>query len=390
MIISIFSWYFGNLQKAQAERMLLAFGENGMFIVRDSKIRQNDLALSVRDDDDIKHYRIVCHDSGEFAIFSPGPCFATLLELISHYQERNDSLPIRLTGPFPRKWPILQSIINNDPWEVPRDSISVSKILLTWGHFEQVLVGRWNDSIDVSVRIPITFSRDDFLEQIKVMKKLSHPNIVQLYGHCSHCNPPLIVTEPVKNGYLLNYLREDKGKTLKLPQLIDISLQVASGMAFLEKCNVLHQYIAAENVAVVAKNMFKVDNFRTARFVYGFYMYKKFQVPVKWKSPDSLGPYWLSQKSDVWSFGILLYEIFTRGSEPYPGMEDEEVIRRVARGYRMPKPDGCPEYLYGFMLMCWKRRPDDRPTFGRLKHLLEVQKSVHEGKWDLLQCQLNK
>ena len=149
-------------------------------------------------------------------------------------------------------------------------------------------------------------SRDDFLEQIKVMKKLSHRNLVQLYGYCSDCNPPLIVTEPVKNGYLLNYLREDKGKSLKLPQLLDISIQVASGMAFLDKHNVLHRNLRAANVAVVATNEYKIDNFRLATFISLMdELGEKQELPIKWMPPEVLCGGEFSTKSDVWSFGII-------------------------------------------------------------------------------------
>ena len=282
-----------------------------MFIVRDRETRQNDLALSVRDDDGIKHYQIVCHDSGEFTIFSRGFSFDTLTDLISHYKQKNGKSSIRLSDPLPTKWPILQSMIDKDPWEVPRESISTTNILQE-GLYHKVLEGMWNESIDVSVRRSITLSRVDFLKQIKVMKKLSHPHVVQLYGYCSDCNPPLIVTEPVKNGYLLNYLREDKGKSLKLPQLLDISIQVASGMAYLDKHNVLHRNLGARNVAVVAKNMFKIDNFRLATFISLMdKLDEKQEFPIKWMPPEVLCGGEFSTKTDVWSFGILLYEIIT-------------------------------------------------------------------------------
>ena len=112
-----------------------------MFIVRDRETRQNDLSLSVRDDDGIKHYQIVCHDSGEFTIFSRGLSFDTLTDLISHYKQKYGKSPIRLSDPLPTKWPILQSMIDKDPWEVPRDSISTTNILQE-GLYHKVLEGR--------------------------------------------------------------------------------------------------------------------------------------------------------------------------------------------------------------------------------------------------------
>ena len=227
-----------------------------MFIVRDSENRPNDLALSARDDDDIKHYQIVCHDSGEFAIFSPGPCFATLLELISHYQEKNDSLPIDLTDPFPRKWLIVQSVISKDPWEVSCKRFSFISCLYE-RELYRVWKGKWKEFfMDVAIKRPISRkgSNEDILQEVFIMKKLFHSKLVRLYAFCSDCDHYLIVTEPLGHGDLLNHLRERRLKSLGLAEMIDISAQIASGMAYLEKHRIIHRNLAARNVLCIWGN----------------------------------------------------------------------------------------------------------------------------------------
>ena len=331
-----------------------------MFIVRDCEIRQNDLLLSVRDDDGIKNYRI-----------------SELINQQHTYQEKTDRLPLRFFQPFPLKRPILQSMINEDPWEVPRNSISITKILPTRDSVHQILEGRWNDSIEVSVRRPIIGRREDFLKQTELMKKLSHENLVQLYATCSDCNPPLIVTEPVRNGYLLEYLHEHSRNSLKLQQLIDIAFQVASGMAYLEKHNVVHRGLAARNIAVVAKNKFKIDNFILSKYTSSMDEFEvQHHLPTKWTAPEALFKNKFSIKSDVWSFGILLYEIVTYGREPYPGMPIEEVMYRLKGSYRVLKPEECPNYFFSKMLMCWKENTEERPTFSHLERLFKMRNLI--------------
>ena len=317
--------------------MLLAFGENGMFLVRDSEIRPNDLALSVRDDDGIKHYQIVCHDSGEVAIFSPGPCFATLLELISHYQEKNDSLPIHLTDPFPRKWLIVQSVISKDPWEVSCKSFSFISCLYE-GELYRAWKGKWKEfSMDVAIKRPISRkgSNEDILQEVFIMKKLFHSKLVRLYAFCSDCDHYLIVTEALGHGDLLNHLRERRLKSLGLAEMIDISAQIASGMAYLEKHRIIHRNLAARNVFVFGETKVKIGNFSRALSLTEkeFIVVPNCSVPIRWMPPEIKSGKRFSVKTDVWSFGIILYEIVTNGCTPYPGMSNAEAMAKTAFGY---------------------------------------------------------
>ena len=346
-----------------------------MFIVRDSEIRQNDLSLSVRDYGSIQHYQIVCHDSGEFAIFSPGPCFATLLELISHYQEKNHSLPIHLTDPFPRKWPIVPSVISEDPWEASCKSFSFISCLYE-GELYRVWKGKWKEfSMDVAIKGPISRKRSNkgVLKEVSIMQKLFHSKLVRLYAFCSDCPDYLIVTEPLGHGNLLDYLQERGRKSLELEKMIDISAQIGSGMAYLEKHRIIHCDLAARNVFVFGETKVKIGNFSHALSLTEkeFIVVPNCSVPIRWMPPEIKSGYRFSLKTDVWSFGIILYEIVTNGCTPYPGMSNTEVKAKTVSGYRMPQPDGCPKYLYNHMMSCWQANPEDRPTFAWLQQDLE-------------------
>ena len=204
------------------------------------------------------------------------------------------------------------------------------------------------------------------------MKKLRHPKLVQLYAVCTQEDPLLIITELMSKGSLLDYLQGD-GRVLKLPQLIDMSAQVASGMAYLELHNYIHRDLAARNILVGENNICKVADFGLARLIaddeYNAHEGAKF--PIKWTAPEAALYNRFSIKSDVWSFGILLTELVSYGRIPYPGMSNAEVLQQLERGYRMPCPPNTPESLYQIMLDCWKKNPVDRPTFEALLWRLE-------------------
>jgi fyn-related kinase len=181
----------------------------------------------------------------------------------------------------------------------------------------------------------------DFLAEAQIMKKLRHPKLVQLYAVCTLEEPIYIITELMKYGSLLEFL-QGKGRALKLPQLIDMSAQIAAGMAYLESQNYIHRDLAARNILVGENNIVKIADFGLARLIkedeYEARVGARF--PIKWTAPEAANYSKFSIKSDVWSFGILLTELVTYGRIPYPGMTNAEVLHQVEHGYRMPCPPG--------------------------------------------------
>ncbi|KDR12232.1 tyrosine-protein kinase Src42A isoform X2 [Zootermopsis nevadensis] len=369
-------WYFGKIKRIEAEKkLLLPENDHGAFLIRDSESRRNDYSLSVRDGDTVKHYRIRQLDEGGFFI-ARRTTFRTLQELVEHYSKDADGLCVNLRKPCVQiEKPMTSGLSHStrDQWEIERCSLKFVR-KLGHGQFGEVWEGLWNNTTPVAIKTlkPGTMDPKDFLAEAQIMKKLRHQKLIQLYAVCTMEEPIYIITELMKNGSLLEFL-QGKGRTLKLPQLIDMAAQIAAGMAYLESQNYIHRDLAARNVLVGDSNIVKIADFGLARLIkedeYEARVGARF--PIKWTAPEAANYSKFSIKSDVWSFGILLTELVTYGRIPYPGMTNAEVLHQVEHGYRMPCPPGCPTALYDIMLECWHKDPMKRPTFETLQWKLE-------------------
>ncbi|KAF7248805.1 Protein-tyrosine kinase 6 [Varanus komodoensis] len=163
--------------------------------------------------------------------------------------------------------------------------------------------------------------QDMFRHEIEAMKKLRHKHILSLYAISSIGDPVYIITEIMSKGNLLEVLRASKEQGLQMAELVDMAHQVADGMCYLESQNFIHRDLAARNILVGENNICKVGDFGMARLIKDdIYLSYSHNIPYKWTAPEALSHGRYSIKSDVWSFGILLYEIVTRGQNPYPGI----------------------------------------------------------------------
>lgn len=371
-------WYFPETKRMDAEKMLMANGnQHGAFLIRNCESQKGDLSLSVLDSGKVKHYKLKRLDNGQYFV-SRTKAFQTLKELVEHYSKQADGLCVRLDQPCikmeaPQTFGLSYNTV--DQWEIDRKSIKLLNKLGA-GQFGEVYEGLWNDTTSVAVKTlkPGSMDPEDFLQEAQIMKRLRHPKLIQLYAVCTMEEPVYIITELMKNGSLLDYLRNNKGSKLEISDQTEMAAQVAAGMAYLELQNYIHRDLAARNVLVGENNICKVADFGLARVFMNEEVYEAKEggkFPVKWTAPEALNDNKFTIKSDVWSYGVLLYEIMTFGQMPYPGMSNYQVMQQIPRGYRMPCPPGCPKMLYEIMSDCWKENPYDRPTFETLQWRME-------------------
>ncbi|GAB6027068.1 hypothetical protein CHUAL_013794 [Chamberlinius hualienensis] len=289
----------------------------------------------------------------------------------------------------------IPNVVVDTKWEFPRHHLRLSG-LLGEGCFGQVLKGEAENIGDISgisivaVKTYKAYAGErekrDFLSELELMKKLDpHPNIVRLLGCCTEKEPSYVIMEYVPFGKLQTYLRNSRAdryygnlhggsKYLTSKDLISFAYNVSKGMEYLASKKVIHRDLAARNVLVGINKICKVADFGFARDIEANRVYERKsdgKLPVRWMAPESLYDNIFSSKTDVWSFGVLMWEIVTLGSTPYPGMASGEVIKKIRDGYRLEKPEHCKRELYNYMYYCWYKDPSERPSFGELSQKLE-------------------
>uniref|UniRef100_A0A8C9ZLW6 Fibroblast growth factor receptor n=1 Tax=Sander lucioperca TaxID=283035 RepID=A0A8C9ZLW6_SANLU len=283
-----------------------------------------------------------------------------------------------------------------DPrWELFRDRLVLGKPLGE-GCFGQVVMGealgldkeKPNRVTKVAVKMLKSDATEkdlsDLISEMEMMKIIGkHKNIINLLGACTQDGPLYVIVEYASKGNLREFLRARRPpgmeycynpdqvpvENMSIKDLVSCAYQVARGMEYLSSKKCIHRDLAARNVLVTEDNVMKIADFGLARDIHHIDYYKKTtngRLPVKWMAPEALFDRIYTHQSDVWSFGVLLWEIFTLGGSPYPGVPVEELFKLLKEGHRMDKPSTCTEELYMMMRDCWHAVPSHRPTFKQL------------------------
>ncbi|XP_037870697.1 tyrosine-protein kinase Btk isoform X5 [Bombyx mori] len=371
-----YEWFVGEMSRQRAESLLKREDKEGCFVVRNSSTKgMYTLSLYTKvNHQQTKHYHIKQNSRGEFYL-SDKHCCASIPELINYHKHNSGGLCSRLKAtPCDRPAPPTAGL-SHDKWEIDPSELVLMEVLGA-GQFGVVRRGVWRGRIDTAVKMMKegTMSEDDFIDEAKVMTKLQHQNLVQLYGVCSKHRPIYIVTEFMRHGSLFNYLRRTSPDQLGHAVLLDMCIQVCRGMAYLERHNYIHRDLAARNCLVGDENVVKVADFGLARYVLDdqYTSSGGTKFPIKWAPPEVLNFTRFSSKSDVWAFGVLMWEVFTCGKVPYGRLTNSEVVDKVQRGQVLEKPKGCINEIYNVMRACWGHTPEERPSFRVLKEQLAV------------------
>ncbi|KAM9494823.1 cytoplasmic tyrosine-protein kinase BMX-like isoform 2-T2 [Clarias gariepinus] len=368
--IEHYPWYVGNMSRVKTEQLLREKGKEGSFVVRNSSqkgiytVSLFSLALD-EVNGTVRHYLINVNEEGLYYL-AENHLFESIPQMIAYHQHNGAGLLTRLR--LPATEINLTPQAAQDMWELCREDVHLVKELGS-GQFGVVQLGVWKGKYEVAIKMVKEgcMSSDEFIEEAQIMMKLRHPKLVRLHGVCTKCFPIYIVTEFMSNGCLLEYLRHH-GKELRPERLITLCLDVCEAMAYLEDQQFIHRDLAARNCLVDKDLTVKVSDFGMARYVlddqYTSSAGTKF--PVKWSAPEVLNYTRFSSKSDVWAFGVLMWEVYSLGKQPYEHYDNAAVAERVMQGHRLYRPQLATDRIYQVMKSCWHELPEERPNFQQL------------------------
>ncbi|XP_054243956.1 tyrosine-protein kinase Fes/Fps isoform X1 [Indicator indicator] len=361
------TWYHGAIPRSEVQELLSCSGD---FLVRESQGKQ-EYVLSVLWDGQPRHFIIQAADN---MYRLEGEGFPTIPLLVEHLLQSQQ--------PVTRKSGIvLARAVPKDKWVLNHEDVLLGD-RIGRGNFGEVFSGRLRaDNTPVAVKscretLPPEL-KAKFLQEARILKQYNHPNIVRLIGVCTQKQPIYIVMELVQGGDFLSFLRSE-GTHLRIKELIKMTENAAAGMEYLESKHCIHRDLAARNCLVTEKNILKISDFGMSREeedgIYASTGGMK-QIPVKWTAPEALNYGRYSSESDVWSFGILLWEAFSLGAVPYANLSNQQTREAVEQGVRLDPPEQCPEEVYRLMQRCWEYDPRKRPSFSTIhQDLITIRK----------------
>ncbi|XP_019866382.2 tyrosine-protein kinase CSK-like isoform X2 [Aethina tumida] len=351
-------WFHGKISRDDAEYLLVQSKKtDGLFLIRESTNFPGDYTLCVCFQEKVEHYRVK-RQQGKITI-DDEEFFSNLQELIEHYKKDADGLCTKLVKP-----------LINDLCIIPEHELQI-KEPIGKGEFCEVKLGYWKKN-----KVAVKVLNDSSEAEAILMKSLHHENLVNLLGIVRRKDQIYLITEFMSKGSLVDYLRSRGRQHVTKKDQINFAFDTSSGMEYLEKMHVVHRDLAARNVLIAENGRAKVSDFGLARRD-NTAASESAKLPIKWTAPEALKQNKFSNKSDMWSFGILLWEIYSFGRVPYPRIPLADVVKHVEKGYKMESPEGCPSEVYDIMRQAWDLDPEKRPYFRDVKNKLHQLMTKH-------------
>lgn len=371
--------YYHGLMPREDVRMILE--KNGDFVVRMSEPKPGEFRsyiLSVLynkqldDFNAVKHF--VINNAQRKYFINSNVSFNSIQEMLAHYRRSNTEIQdgCKLMNPIRRQY-----------WELDHEMIQIQK-KLGEGAFGEVAAGimkfkKGGKVVKVAVKQAKMEKLDkeqikNFMAEARTMRKLGHQNVVKFYGVAVMQEPLYLVMELVSNGALDSYLK--KNIDIPVEKRIEMLLHAAWGLEYIHGKPMLHRDIAARN-CLYGDGRVKISDFGLTRNGTFYQVKPNTKAPIRWLAVETIKQMICSQKTDIWSYGILCWEVLNNGAEPYPGMSSAEVAQQVSNGYRMPPHLSAPPEVQTLMARCCAENANDRPTAPEVSQILQRVTGVH-------------
>uniref|UniRef100_A0A8C5N8I6 receptor protein-tyrosine kinase n=1 Tax=Gouania willdenowi TaxID=441366 RepID=A0A8C5N8I6_GOUWI len=297
------------------------------------------------------------------------------------FQHGRVKLPGSRTYIHPHTYEDPNQAVRDFAKEIDASNIRIERVIGA-GEFGEVCSGRLRVQGKREIYVAIKSlkagysdkQRRDFLSEASIMGQFDHPNIIRLEGVVTKCKPVMIITEFMENGSLDTFLKKHDGQFTVI-QLVGMLRGIASGMKYLSDMSYVHRDLAARNILVDSNLVCKVSDFGLSRVLEddpeAAYTTRGGKIPIRWTAPEAIAYRKFTSASDVWSYGIVMWEVISYGERPYWEMSNHDVIKAIEEGYRLPAPMDCPVVLHQLMLDCWEKGRSERPKFGQIVTILD-------------------